>query len=332
MSLRLLKPNNFAASEIGARFKWAICLWAGLLILAGCAGLGTPRDLLDQWPEQRHLADVPFHEQAALHCGPAALAMTLNWSGVDVGPDELAALVYTPGRQGSLQSEMITAARRHGRLAYPIHGQKCLFEALVSGQPVIVLQNLGLTWMPRWHYAVAVGYDLTDSKMILHTGKIANRRVGLKTFGRTWQRAHQWGLLVLPPGDMPVCAEQGPYLQAALGLQQAGHLIAAQTAFQAATRQWPLSTAAHMGLGNILYAGGEPGAALDTFRRVIQMDPDNADAFNNLAHILAEMESLSAAEAAARRAVQIGGPHQAIYRQTLAEILQRAGGASRSDP
>jgi len=332
MSLPLSKPNNFTASAIGALFKWATCLWVGLLTLPGCAGLGPQQALLDQWPDRTHLADVPFHEQADLHCGPASLAMTLNWSGVDVGPDELAAQVYTPGRQGSLQSELITAARRHGRLAYPIHGQKCLFEALVSGQPVIVLQNLGLTWMPRWHYAVVVGYDLTDSKMILHTGKIADRRVGLKTFGRTWQRARQWGLLVLPPGGIPVCAQEDPYLQAALGLQQAGHLTSAQTAFQAATRQWPLSTAAHMGLGNILYAGGEPDAALDAFRRVTQMDPDNADAFNNLAHILADKGSLPAAEAAARRAVQLGGPHQAIYRQTLAEILRRTGGASRSDP
>jgi hypothetical protein len=332
MSSPLLKPNNFTGWAIGALFKWAIGLWAGLLILSGCAGHGPNQASLGQWPDRTHLADVPFHEQAALHCGPASLAMALNWSGVDVGPDELAAQVYTPGRQGSLQSELITAARRHGQLAYPIYGQKCLFEALLSGHPVIVLQNLGLAWMPRWHYAVAVGYDLTDSKMILHTGKTADRRVGLKTFGRTWQRANQWGLLVLPPGGIPVCAQEGPYLQAALGLQQAGHLIAAQTAFQAATGQWPLSTAAHMGLGNILYAGGKPDAALETFRRVTQMDPDNADAFNNLAHILAEMESLSAAEAAARKALQIGGPHQEIYLRTLAEILRRAGGANRSDP
>ena len=27
---------------------------------------------------------------------------------------------------------------------------------------LLVLQNLGLSWLPRWHYAVVVGYDLAE--------------------------------------------------------------------------------------------------------------------------------------------------------------------------
>jgi tetratricopeptide (TPR) repeat protein len=296
-----------------------------LLLLAGCALTGHPLDspLPDHVPLRIHLTEIPFYAQAALQCGPAALAMALQSSGVDIRPDDLTAQVYTPGRKGSLQPELISAARRHRRLAYPIQGLQCLFEALAAGRPVVVLQNLGLSWIPRWHYAVVVGYDLSRSQVILHTGKTADREVGLSTFDRTWRRADQWGLLVLPAGEMPVCAEEPAYLQAAQGLQQAGHAQEASRAFAAAVGQWPASTPAFMAWGNALYASGDPQAAADAFRQATLIDPGNGPAFNNLAHILAEQGSLEAAETAARRAIALGGPQVALFRQTLEEILNK---------
>lgn len=295
------------------------------MLLAGCAltGQSVDRPLPDHVPPQAHLTTIPFYAQAALQCGPAALAMALQSSGVNIQPDDLRAQVYTPGREGSLQPELISAARRHRRLAYPIQGLQCLLEAVAAGRPVIVLQNLGLSWLPRWHYAVVVGYDLSRSQVILHTGKHADRTVGLATFDRTWRRADQWGLLVLPPGELPVCAEEPPYLQAALGLQQAGHAQEASQAFAAAVGQWPASAPALMAWGNALYASGDPRAAADAFQRAAFIDPDNGPAFNNLAHILAEQGSLEAAEAAARRAVALGGPQITLYRQTLEEIQNK---------
>ncbi|MBI5895427.1 MAG: PA2778 family cysteine peptidase, partial [Desulfobacterales bacterium] len=234
-----------------------------------------------------------------------------------------AAQVYTPGREGSLQPELVTAARRHGRLAYPIQGLDCLLEAVAAGRPVVVLQNLGLSWLPRWHYAVVVGYDLKQSQIILHTGKNADRTVGLATFDRTWRRAERWGLLVLPAGDLPVCAREAPYLQASLGLQQAGRLPEATRAFETAVQHWPASPAAHMAWGNALYAGGDAAAAAEAFAQATRIDPADGDAFNNLAHVLAELGAMEAAEAAALRAVEIGGPQTALYRQTLEEIRRR---------
>jgi hypothetical protein len=61
---------------------------------------------------------------------------------------------------------MIGAARRHGRLAYLITGPDSMFEEVAAGHPVIVLQNLGLSWYPVWHYAVVVGYDQLGSAEI----------------------------------------------------------------------------------------------------------------------------------------------------------------------
>lgn len=296
-----------------------------ILLLGGCAWTGQQLDrpLPAHVPPQVHLQAVPFYAQAALQCGPAALAMVLQADGVAASPEALAEQVYTPGRKGSLQPELITAARRQGRLAYPIEGLDCLLEAVAAGRPVIVLQNLGLSWLPRWHYAVVIGYDLPQSQVILHTGKSAHRTVGLSTFDRTWGRAERWGLMVLPAGERPVCAQEAPYLQAALGLQQAGHLPEAIRAFEGAVAQWPASAAALMAWGNALYAGGDAAGAADAFERATRIDPANADAFNNLAHVRAELGATDAAEAAALRAIEIGGPQRALYRRTLDEIRRQ---------
>lgn len=306
---------------------WAPLLLMGLLWLTGCAGpaVRSIQPSTTHLPVRVHLTDVPFYAQEALHCGPAALAMALQWSGVDVGPDALAEQVYTPGRRGSFQSELITTTRRNGRVAYPINGLPCLLEAVAAGQPVVVFQNLGLGWLPRWHYAVVVGFDLDQRQVLMHTGKKAHRPLGMATFERTWRRADHWGLLVMKPSEIPVCAREHLYLQAALGVQRADQLDAALTAFRAAARQWPRSVAAQVALGNALYASGQRDAAAAAFGQATRMAPDNPAAFNNLAHVLAEQGALDDAEAAARHAVELGGPHSATYRQTLEEILTQMG-------
>lgn len=277
----------------------------------------------DGFPLQHRIVEVPFSAQTGDQCGPAALAMVLQYNGVPATARELQAAVYTPGRKGSLQSGMVTAARRHDRLAYPIQGLDCLLREVAAGNPVIVLQNLGLQWIPRWHYAVVIGFDLQARSITLHSGKYAARRVALKTFLHTWRRAEYWGLLVLPPGRLPATVQAPLYLKSALGLQKAGFPASAVRAFQSAVRKWPDNTAARMGLGNALYASGDLPAAVDAFQQTVAIDSQHGAALNNLAHILAELGDLDQAESMARRAVALGGTHEAVYRKTLQEILKR---------
>jgi hypothetical protein len=296
-----------------------------LLSLVGCAAPSavSHESLPDGIPAKHQIAAVPFCAQTDDQCGPAALAMVLQYSGVSTTANELGADVYTPGRKGSLQSGMITAVRRHGRLAYPIHGLDCLLHEVAAGNPVIVLQNLGLQWIPRWHYAVVIGFDLPKKSITLHSGKHPARRVALKTFHHTWRRAEYWGLLVLPPGRLPATVQPTVYLKSALGLQQAGFAASAAQAFQSAVRKWPDNTAARMGLGNALYANGNLPAAAEAFQRAAAIDSQHGAALNNLAHVLAELGDLEKAESMARRAVALGGTHEAVYRKTLEEILAR---------
>ncbi len=296
-----------------------------LLCLAGCA---VPAAVLhvslpDGFPSRHRIAGVPFCAQTGDQCGPAALAMVLQYSGVPTTAEELQAAVYTPERKGSLQSGIVTAARRHDRLAYPIQGLDGLLSEVAAGNPVVVLQNLGLQWIPRWHYAVVIGFDLTARSVTLHSGKHPARQVALKTFLHTWQRAKLWGLLVLPPGRLPATVQAPVYLKSALGLQKAGFPASAVKAFNSAVQKWPDNTAARMGLGNAWYASGNLPAAADAFQRTVAIDSRHGAALNNLAHVLAELGDLEKAESMARRAVALGGRHEAVYRKTLEEILDR---------
>ncbi len=296
-----------------------------VLLLSGCSTMGSiPKlDLPPATPSRVLLAKVPFYAQSKHHCGPAALAMALQWSGVAATPEKISDMVFTPGRKGSFQSDLIAAARRNGRLAYPIEGLRCLIREVATGTPVVVLQNLGLKYIPRWHYAVVIGYDLDQPSITLHTGDKPARRVGLRTFMATWKRADQWGLLVLPADRMPRCARQAPYLQSVHGLHLAGFADEAIAAYRQAVMVWPESVQAQMALGNAYYSEGHPQKAIQSYTRAVQIEPRNGDALNNLAYLLAETGDLKTAAQMAARAVDAAGPRLEIYRKTLEEINRK---------
>ena len=147
-----------------------------LVGLAGCASLfpqtrelaqgGLPPGL----PEKIELTEVPFFPQQEYQCGPAALATVLNAGGAKVTPEELVSQVYIPERKGSLQVEMLAAARRNGMVSYTLAPRfESVLREIAAGNPVVVLQNLGL-FSAGWHYAVAIGYDYPLGTLVLRSG------------------------------------------------------------------------------------------------------------------------------------------------------------------
>ncbi len=317
--INIAKPTRPCGAARLVRRTAFLC---GLALLAGCAAhqtegvLNAPGDL----PSKVELAEVPFFPQEAYQCGPASLAMALSWSGLSVRPEELLDQVYSPARQGSLPTEMIGAARRHGRVAYPITALRDLLAELGAGNPVIVLQNLGLPWVPRWHFAVVVGYDLLEEEIVLHSGTEPREVLSLGHFERTWEESEYWGLLVLPPSTLPATVSEIRFLEAVIGLERSRRWQAVAQAYGTALARWPASLGALMGLGNSRYALGDLVGAEQAFRRATEAHPRAAPAFNNLAHVLAELERRQEAILLARRAVALGGPLVNTYRTTLEEL------------
>lgn len=293
-----------------------------LLLLAGCATPQTDSVLQRRGalPPMVELKNVPFYPQAENECGPASLAMALTASGVAVTPDQLAPTVFTPGRAGSLQTDMISASRRHGRIAYPIHDLRGILMEITAGTPVVVFQNLALSWYPQWHYAVAIGYDMNEKNLILHSGITPRDRMRLTTFEHTWKRGGSWAMAVLPPDRLPATAQPQPYLTAIKGLEQAKQFEAAAVAYATALSRWPDDLQALLGRGNALYALNRKSDAAQAFRAATKQHPESGAAFNNLAHVLAELGQLAEAEKSARQAIALGGPFADTARQTLDEI------------
>jgi tetratricopeptide (TPR) repeat protein len=296
---------------------------AASLLLAGCA---TPQvaALLAQppatLPPRAELAAVPFHPQEDYQCGPAALATTLVHAGVAVTPGALVPQVYLPARKGSLQAEMLAAARRNGLTAYvlaPRLGD--LLEEVAAGHPVIVLQNLSFGFAPVWHYAVVVGFDLSREEIILRSGTTRRLTTTLATFERTWARGDHWAMLTLQPEELPATAKEDRYIASAAALERVAP-AAAQRAYATALGRWPENLTARLGLGNAAYALCDLDGAEAAYREAALRHPGAADAWNNLAQALLELGRRDEALAAAQRAVDIGGPRLARYRATLQAI------------
>jgi len=298
-----------------------------LLLVAITLALPSCATVPRHWPQYGEhdpgdfeIESVPFFPQKAFQCGPSSLAMVLAWSGIPVDPDNVAPEVFTPSQRGSLQPAMISAARRHGRVAYPISGPEALLREVAAGHPVVVLQNLGLSWSPFWHYAVVIGYDLSGGFVILHSGDTPRRHLPLRVFENTWARSDHWALLVLPPGDLPAMASQDAFVSAVLGLEKAGQFQAAVEGYQRALQRWPDSLGALMGQGNSYYALGDKDSAEKTFRLATHRFPTNGSGFNNLAQVLWEQGKHEDALKAARKAVALGGPLLETYQKTLEQI------------
>lgn len=277
-------------------------------------------------PPRMELSETPFFAQTAHQCGPAALATVLAASGQPVNPDLLARQVYLPQRRGSLQLEMLAATRRHGRLGVPIDPElPALLKTIAAGHPVLVLQNLSLAWLPRWHYAVVIGYDLDSGELILRSGGNPRLVVSLLAFERTWVRSGRWAMVALSPGALPPTVNEKEYLTAALAFEKLGKPSAALQAYDAAVRRWPASVAFWMGLGNAAYNLHDWSRAEQAYRRAAAAPGDPVPALNNLALALAAQGRRREAIEAAEQAVAAGGFFSATARATLAELRASAG-------
>ena len=124
----------------------------------------------DAPPVAGELTRVPFFPQERYQCGPAALATVLAAADVPVTAEELVPRVYLPVRRGSLQTEMIAATRQYDRVPYVLDPTlDAIAGEIQAGRPVLVLQNLGLRSLPRWHYSVVVGVDARRRELILRS-------------------------------------------------------------------------------------------------------------------------------------------------------------------
>jgi len=264
--------------------------------------------------------DVPFVAQKDLNCGPAALTSVLRHYGANADVKTLRDQVFSPGAKGSFNIEVGAAPRRYGFVSYPLpHRFDALIEEINAQHPVLVLQNLGFSWYPQWHYATVVGFDPTSDDILLHSGEIPNYRIARRTFLATWARSDYWARVIVPPTQTPASATALDYLEAVSALEQTGHVHEAAAAYQTAAFRFSGNATAQLVTANALMADGQNQQSHIYFLAALKLAPRDAVAWNNFAYALKKSDC----EISAQRAITIASalaPTDANVRSSKDEL------------
>jgi tetratricopeptide (TPR) repeat protein len=273
-----------------------LCFQAVIIVslLTGCA-MHQPT-----FPDARlnvdvELLDTPFFPQQQYQCGPAALAAVLLASGIAIHPQDLAPLLYLPGRKGSLQLEIIASIRNSQRIPYIIKPEIGAIAAeLQAGRPVLVLQNLGLKILPAYHYAVVVGIQ-ANGRIVLRSGTTRRLVMNLDDFLSSWEKAERWAIIVLRPEELPADLDVEKYVAILAGIEATGNVILAEKGYRTLLNKYPEQPTALFGLANTLFVQKDFLAAARIYRRLLESEPSHVAAVNNLAETLASLHCFSQA-------------------------------------
>ena len=308
---------------------------AGMLfILAFVSACATPLQTLSirekppDIPTRVELSSTPFYPQLKYYCGPAVLAALANYRDIDVLPSDIAPLIFVPELKGSLQEEVIAATRRFNLLPVLLDGSlESIFREIASGNPVLVLQNLGFDIYPKWHYAIVIGYDLDQETIVLRSGTRERLVRPFSLFERTWQRGGHWSLAIVAPGQVPVTVNAENFINTLIEFEQTSGSYPAYQGYLSAAKKWPSSALARIGLGNTAFALGEYQQSEDAYKVALELSPEMAEAWNNLAYALAQQGKTDESLDAITNALKIS-PDNKNYLDSLSELKRWSGSSN----
>lgn len=303
-----------------------------LILLGGCAA-HPERQLLREAGAAVELAEVPFFPQDDYQCGPAALATLLVDGGIDVTPQQLVSRIYIPDRRGSLQAELLAATRSHGRVPYLLPESLApVLDELQAGRPVLLLQNLGFTRWPVWHYAVLIGFDADKDAFLLRSGAIHRLQTSARRLLTSWERAGRWSMVVVSASDPPASADALGWLRAVAPFESTGNLDVAAEGYQAAVTRWPQEPLAWAALGNVRYLQQDLEAAEAAYSHALTLSAGLWTVRHNLVRTLVDRGCPGRAQ---RWVADAGAPPTAIAPvwsrtlEDLAAVEDTCGGAIR---
>ncbi|HUP59031.1 MAG TPA: tetratricopeptide repeat protein [Thermoanaerobaculia bacterium] len=255
-------------------------------------------------------------------CGAGALSAVLQHHGDMTTMDEWQEKL--PKTRGGVMSiDLVLAAREKGFDAQLATGD----ESIVAGElrarrPVIlmlqVIQAPGKSY-DFFHYIVIDGHDEAQNLYRVQFGDGKPRWTTMQRLESAWKPTKHATILIRAAD--PVAGA----LRAAVRLEDEGKLALATHAYREILATHPTSTIAWTNLGNTEMRLGRRPAAEEAFRKALELEPDSADALNNLAWLLFEAKRVDEAEPLARKAVLAKAPDAWMRLDTLARILAARG-------
>lgn len=108
------------------------------------------------------------------------------------------------------------------------------------------------------------------------------------------------------------------HLNLGVAYEKKGEWESAIKEYEAASKKLPV---AYTYLGNVYFQRKEIQTAEEYYRKAIKKDPENADAYNNLAWLyFTKKEQLEEAEQLALKAMELNPSKKDIYQDTLDQI------------
>lgn len=274
-------------------------------LLGGCAAPQTAalrKGPVDPEGAVTMLKEVPVFAGGGHDHGPEAMATLLQHTGRPEEPAQLEADIVRSGPVEDLPLALADAARRRGRLVYPLGPQlEAVLISLQQGFPVLVRQDRGVWPLPLPQYGVVVGADRSRERFTLQVGG-QRQEVDFVRFERAWARAGNLGWLVLDPAGLPDTLDPRGVVRELALIQQAGAVADAQAGFNQAVLNWPEQRAAWVGLASTSVALGQEERAEAVLRELVRRAPDYGPGLNNLADLLMRtgrpLEALPLAERA----------------------------------
>lgn len=171
---------------------------AALICLMGCA---TTKGSVQK--DAKIIEKVPFVEQDAFHCGPAALATVINYwhrknnRKEDINVDSIVRAVFNERAKGVLTLDLELYAKELGFSSLQYSGSiEELKRSIDENIPVIILVDYGKAFFQQNHFMVIKGY--TQNGIIINTGKKENHLIVNESLTKIWSKTGYWSLIVKP--------------------------------------------------------------------------------------------------------------------------------------
>lgn len=260
-----------------------------LTFLVGAFGCGLlpqkkMRDDISSAQNNQQKIQVPFRAQERKMCGPTVLAMLADHHGVKTTKAHLEEITYTPGAEGTYKKDMISAARRIGMAAYLVKDFETMLSSVDQSMPVVVFQNLGVKWIPYWHYALLVGYNMEEDVLYLHSADKSNLATPYSRFLKEWRAGDSWSYTFTPAAKIPSFAQIEDVVVNGMIFEKLQRVADAESLYLAAEKKWPHRMEPKAALAQVFYSQKKVKLAIQKLNEALKLDPQSAALHFNLAH------------------------------------------------
>lgn len=295
------------------RFRPATSLLvaAFMVLLVGCATVPTAEQLYRSSAAQHGnraavLCAVPdLPRRSGSEEGAAALTdVALYWHKALAYSNAVASLRKYKGVL-SVEEAVIPVADAQGLWSFSLYGTAdVLREKVRHGVPVVVmLQDWSNADSRR--FSVVVGFDDVAQQYLCNDGAGSPAIYAYDDFARRWMPTRNWMAVICPPDQVNWAMTESDYLARARFYETRGDWESAKRDYERALALAPSSVDAKRGLATAFQRLRDFSRAAALFREIIQKNPQDDRAANNLAFVLAQSrQSLDEAERLAREVVQ----------------------------